>query len=549
MKRKKIFIDNFLIVFVGLLLFSCNDFLDKVPDNRAELVTPKQISQLLVDGYSEGNYAMIAELSGDNFIDNNAPDESGNRYNLTSMERIDDETFAWEDIVSGDQQDSPTSIWEGAYHAIAVANHALEKIAELEKEGRGQEVIAQKGEALLIRAYNHFILVNVFAQTYRNDVLSMNDQGIPYIKEPERTVAVTNERISVTEVYKKIEEDLLAGLPLIDDSDYKVSKYHFNKAAANAFATRFFLYKRDYEKVVEYATKVLGENPALFMRNWNVDLPTYEATVYWMIDAASPNNFLLISTQSIFIRRYSDAYRYECNGQAAQATIFGPGPSWSNYNFHPCYDGKLFISGKQNFGVWFPKSAELFEYTDKTAGIGYPHIIRTEFTGEETLLCRAEAYIHLNLLDKALEDLQIWDKSRQNLTISVTFTPLTENTIKNFYTENRKELTKPLNTEKIDPDWKIDEKQKSMLYCVLHFRRLETIFEGFRWFDIKRYGIEIEHKIGRNRVEFLSWDDPRRAIQLPAEVIAAGMVANVRKKSVPPNTNIVKYTGKLMITN
>ena len=49
-----------------------------------------------------------------------------------------------------------------------------------------------------------------------------------------------------------------------------------------------------------------------------------------------------------------------------------------------------------------------------------------------------------------------------------------------------------------------------------------------RWQDIKRYGIELSHnRDGRTDDELLV-NDPRRAIQLPAEVITAGLEPNPR---------------------
>jgi hypothetical protein len=282
------------------------------------------------------------------------------------------------------------------------------------------------------------------------------------------------------------------------------------------------------------------------MRDWKKEFPTFEALANWYINDLSPNNFLLIATYSVFMRRYAGAYRYTCNGEATKATVYGSGPSWSNYTFHPCYNGKLYISGKQLYGVWHPSAPEFFEYTDKVAGIGYAHLIRKEFTGEETLLCRAEAYVHLNRTEEALADLKIWDKARQNLpTSNNQFTELDSVAIVKFYSNSSNSNNAPvLNTSLMDPSWTIPtEYQKMLLYCVLHFRRLETIFEGPRWFDIKRYGIEIEHKIGQSRVETLRWDDPRRALQLPAEVIAAGLVKNERVQFTTPTPEPILYNG------
>ncbi|MDR0232595.1 MAG: RagB/SusD family nutrient uptake outer membrane protein [Dysgonamonadaceae bacterium] len=522
-----------LIVLIGLAGVSCDDFLDKLPDNRAEIKTPKQVSLLLVNGYSEGNYALLGELSSDNVIDNNSPDDKGMRHNVPAFNKMDDEVYAWEDVVSSDQQDSPSEVWVGAYHAIAVANHALEAIKKFEEEGRGSEVRAQKGEALLIRAYNHFILVNVFAQAYRNEKLSANDPGIPYITEPERKVMVIKERISVDSVYKLIEKDLLAGLPLINDAMYEVPKYHFNRAAANAFAARFFLFKKDYDKAIEYASAVLEPNPALMMRKWwSITFPTSMAQRLEWINAAETSNLMLIATHSIFARRYNSSPRYAINRDALNGTIYSRGPTWSGS--HPCFRGRLYISWMgQEYGVFFLAAVgELFEYTDKIAGIGYPRIVRPEFTAEETLLCRAEAYIYQERFDKALEDLKVWDKARQNLPTQATFSPFTEAAIQSLYRPTQTLLVKTLNTTKMDPAWTISERQEYFLHCVLHFRRIETISNGMRWFDVKRYGIELEHKIGTSRVETLTWDDPRRALQLPAEVIAAGMEPNDRRIKV-----------------
>lgn len=68
-----------------------------------------------------------------------------------------------------------------------------------------------------------------------------------------------------------------------------------------------------------------------------------------------------------------------------------------------------------------------------------------------------------------------------------------------------------------------------MIQCILHLRRIETIHEGLRWQDIKRYGIEIAHNRDGLTYDVLTVDDPRRAMQLPQDVISAGLKANPRK--------------------
>jgi len=514
MKRKILLLS---IVPYLVVISSCDGFLDTLPDNRTQLNTQKKIAQLLVSAYPGANYGLIAELSSDNFIDNNAVLP----VNLSSFEKMHEEIFEWKDVTSSTQEDSPSYIWENAYAAIAAANHALQAIEELNASNPEINMDNQKGEALLCRAYGHFILVNIFCQTYKNETDSKSDKGIPYATEPETVVNGQYTRESVQSVYSRIQQDIETGIALISDHSYKVPKYHFNKKAAAAFAARFFLYKRDYQKVIQYANEVLGANPGSLLRKWNVDYDNPFAISYDYINTEHACNLLLLPTSSVFTRVFGT--RYGHNGSAMTGTLYGSGPTWSG--MLPCYSGKLYISGEQDYGVFYPKNYEMFEYTDKVAGIGYAHVMRTEFTVEETLLCRAEAFVLQNRLSEALNDLELWNKSR------LAPETLTENRIKSFYVSSNTTFYKVLNNEKISSSFQLTPAQIPYIQCVLHFRRIETIFDGYRWFDIKRYGIEIEHAIGKTGKDKLTFNDPRRAIQIPAEVISAGIDPNPRTKN------------------
>lgn len=558
----------------AMSLSSCNDFLDKLPDNRVDPTTPDQLLLMLVYGYSTGNYAKYCELSSDNIIDNNSPDENGVRYNLEANNVIDDEMFAWEDAVSDMGVDSPSSIWEGAYHGIAVANHVLDFINKWRAERREfseedqAKLAAAEAEAYLVRAYNHFVLVNVFAMPYGKN--SDTDLGVPYVTEPETEVLVNYNRNTVKEVYDLIEQDLLKGLAGVNDSYYDVTKYHFNTKAANAFAARFYLYKRDYENVIKYADNVLGvgtSTAATMMRKyWATNYSNTDANIQAYISAESASNLMLVATNSGFWRTIGTGTRYGVNRDAATETLYGWGPTWSNtgYILHPCYIGKLYINGTQEYGVYFLKLGELFEYTDKVAGIGYVHLVRTEFTAEETLLCRAEAKIYTGDIEGAVADLKVWDDSRKDLPATYQFEDLTSELIRSYYDEAahqtpsseydpRPGVFKKLHIDEVCPSdkYSLTADKLPYIYCLLHFRRIETIFDGYRWFDIKRYGIEVTHHIGRTRVETLTLNDPRRALQIPAEVISAGMEGNNRFPSVGGSAagKFIEYTGSYKVSN
>ena len=533
-----------LLAVVAAGTTSCEDFLSKNPDNRVELNTPEQMQMLLVNGYTYGNIALMCELSSDNIVDNNAPNSLGQRYNLPEYGRIDNEIFAWEAAESDNAQDSPTMLWEGCYHAIACANHVLERVAEFEAEGRGDEVSAVKGEALLIRAYHHFLLANLFCMPYRGPELSKSLQGIPYATEPETTLSVIYDRGNLADVYDKIEADLLEGLPLIDDASYEQPKYHFNSAAANAFAARFYLYKRDYVKAEEYANVALGGSgaPAISQLTdwWSQSFTSSTQSVQYWISVERQNNLLIMPTQSVFLRHISGGSRYAYNGEGGDATYMSAGPSWTAAGgFHPCWLGKLYINGEQDYGAFGGNLLEMFEYTDRIAGIGFPHIVRVEFTNEEVLFTRAEARIYLGKIDEAVADLKVWDDSRKNGLASSydsEFTDLSRSNIISFYgtSDPGHGIAKELHIDEVCPSdkYSVTDENEPFLQCALHFRRVHNVGDGTRWFDIKRYGLEYSHTIGASRVETLTMLDPRKAFQLPAEVLSAGMAPTDRSTPV-----------------
>ena len=122
---------------------------------------------------------------------------------FNSYDKSVDEAYLW-DVFSDNQQDTPQALWDGFYKAIAAANHALEYI---DKHPDDKSLLPYKGEALICRAYCHFILVNVFCQHY-NSIKPNTNLGIPYVTTPEKTVLVEYDRETVEKIYDKINKDM-----------------------------------------------------------------------------------------------------------------------------------------------------------------------------------------------------------------------------------------------------------------------------------------------------------------------------------------------------
>lgn len=517
MKRIKIL----YFIMLGILAFSCDDFLDETPDNRAEVDSQVKIRKLLVSAYTDSNYALACELSSDNIED------TGESNPNTA--RIFEQMANWEDVTEVDNDDLK-SFWEGAYLAIANSNEALAAIRDLGEEN----LLAEKGEALITRAYSHFILVNVFCKHY-NAITSATDLGIPYSETSETTLNPNYERGTVKEVYEKINADIEAALPLISDQIYEVAAYHFNQKAAYAFAARFNLYYENWEKAISYATKVLTTNPSARLRDW-VALGSLPQTPSAVTNAYinDPANLLAVGSSSglgLYFGAYFMGSRFNHSDKVAlEQTLNAPMPWAPNgvvggyYNFSP-----FVYSGANLDKTLFYKIPYLFEYTDPVANIGLQKTVMIPFTTDETLLVRAEAEIMLNKNAEALADINAWTRNFY-IGPETTFEE-----INSFYdglaysTENT-----PTQKKTLSPGFSVAEGiQENLIHYVLQCRRILTLHEGLRWFDVKRYGIEVPRyqiqSSGAVKVlDVLKKDDPRRALQLPQDVISAGVEANPR---------------------
>lgn len=497
--------NSFLFFFVALsvmIMTSCESFLETLPDQRAEVNSVQKVKDLLISAYPTLTPMIMEEMMSDNRMDN------GDKFSFPMNMMI--KSYRWQDIGETDW-DTPQEVWDACYIAIASANQALEAI---EKLGNPPAASPYRGEALMCRAYGHFLLANTFCMSYGDK--AAQHLGIPYIKKPETTVDAVYTRGTLEQTYADINQDIEEGLPLISTEAYTIPLYHFNKRAAYAFATRFNVFYRKYEKAIAYGIEALGENPTPFLRNMDgyAQFPSSKEYTLRYINKDDPANLMLLATRSLWGRNYTNQRfghnRYVCEN----LTIWSMGP-WGRelgvYN-------KVLGYGDQS--IFVPKLDEMFEITNVVAQTGQPHVVAFAFTGDETLLCRAEAYVMTKQYDKAFQDLVYWYRIKM-----ATQVPASKEYVSSFY----EQLSPQTNGMPLHPDFALEAgMQTNLLKAVLHARRIETVHEGGRWQDIKRFGIEVTHNLYNEESIILKPQDLRTAIQLPSNVVAAGLDRNPR---------------------
>lgn len=519
------------IIHIGLILLlapcytACSSFLDELPDNRTELDTEQSIANILVSAYPQSTNCEIGELYSDN------TDENSRAYGY--WQKVEEDLYNWKDTYE-EGQDTPQALWDACYAAIASSNHALQGIKNL---GNPTSLNPQKGEALVCRAYAHFMLATTFCQAYNSNTAEQ-ELGIPYMETLQTTVAPHYERGTLASVYRKIAADLEEGIPLINDDAYSIPKYHFNKKAAYAFAARFYLYymQPDFsncKKVVEYANLVLGANADEVLRDWKylgTLSPNGDVQPNAYIDASESANLLLLSTSStlggVIDAGYGLCMRYSHNAVTGLEDCYSTG-LWGAYTRFRQQPFEPSRSPKISF-----RRITLMAKIAVSGGGFYPYAMVPAFTTDETLITRAEAYTYLKQYDKAAADITSWQKSFTTHTQTITPEMVDQfyGSMK-YYNLNEGVIT-PKKT--LSPDFTLEPgRQTNFIHCILHLRRITTLGEGLRWQDIRRYGITVQRRYFENEelmdiTDTMDKNDLRRVVQIPANVIAAGIEANPR---------------------
>ena len=485
------------ILYTSLLgvvsLAGCKKYLDKEPDNRTQITSADQLSQLLTNAYPHGNYMLLCESMSDN-----AEDKNGTGTGYDFVDRINRQAYRYEVVeATPDDLDSPDFYWNSCYKAIASSNLALQII---DASANKAQLTAQRGEALLTRAYSHFMLVTLFAKAY-DAATAASDPGVPYVTAPEKVVLAKYERKTVAYVYEMIEKDLKEGYPLINEAIYGAApKFHFNKQAAAAFAVRFYMFKKDYNSVLTFAAQALTGAVADNLRPWNTTLQNMQ---YYDLQAeygkaTLRGNLLLQETHSVWGRSYPSV-RYGL-GTTVFTKVYNTVNVTGWYYSYPLYGTPAVYN--------IPKFYEFFVKESLSASTGEPYNTIPLLTAEEVVLNRAEAYIRLNNKAAAIDDLNAF-VSKNIDAYSASTDNVTYKKIVDFY-------KMPADTS------------GAMINATLDFKKAFFLQEGLRWLDILRLKIPVVHTTVTGEVITLAADDKRRALQLPILTKQAGLEPNVR---------------------
>ena len=483
------------IVFIGLFLVSvsCSDFLE--PKSQNEYVPENAVSlneMLLGEAYARADYSnclfSLQTILDDDVTCSTLPypvySGANNEEGYHALYSWQPDMFTTMENV-GMYNDNSSNPWKAYYDLILGCNAALDYIDDV--VGTDEEVALVKAQAHALRALYYFNLVNLFGEPYNHNKEAL---GVPLKLTSELTTDYPS-RNTVEEVYEQIERDLDAAeeyyLALPEDMQYK-QDFRTNLPMVQLLKSRVFLHMERWAEAAEYANRVITEWEFSLIDLNTLPTPTEREPYYNFISYDCSETIWLYGS-TMDVTRYVTLVTQDDNDNTLWRHQFSASESLLNgYVTGDLRKEKYIVTEKEDPSIYLPWG--------KTY-VSSEHL--TNSTTEFGLAFRlAEAY--LNLAEgAALSDDPVTARNAMNTLREKRFTP---------------ETYSPM------PELTGDE----LVEFIRQERRLELCYEGFRWFDLRRYGMPSFSREWRLEGEFvalytLAEDDPSYTLPIPEGVL------------------------------
>ncbi len=234
-----------LMASMGSVITSCDGYLDITPKGKALLENVDQYANIM-NTMTMSTYPLCginyivddvwfspsvvldkgASIAGDHFCWVN-PSASVNRLNLYT--------------------NSSVNLYSNCYARICkISNIILDFIGS----AKGDDNLRKQtiAEARALRAYNYFMLANVFGKHY-NAETAATDICVPLYEHYD--LESRPRQGTVAQVYQLIEDDINAAIP--DLSNTPQNCLHFSKAAGYLLKAKVHLFKQEFDKAKEAA--------------------------------------------------------------------------------------------------------------------------------------------------------------------------------------------------------------------------------------------------------------------------------------------------------
>lgn len=449
------------IIVTGMLLGGCSDFLE---ENSQDLMIPKTVQNYKEFLYGEGlnNKVVLCEYLDVMTDDADEIINIKRPYETSTDSRKYWSYYTWQEYpeIQMNNSLSEDNAWGEYYHRILIANIILDHLNDM--EGTHVEKMDLAGEAYFLRAWSYFMLANLYGKPYVDEEQAAKDFCVPINRATDIEEKPLS-RSSIKDVYDLMEADIKSSIAAFKFSGVEKTIFRPNLPTSYLLASRIALFRKDYDGAIDYADSVLFSTEAkLFDMTETYTIPRF----------LNIGNYEILFSYGEVPSNVSAVFQYSSSQRAS---------------FIPSSDllGLYVVNDKRMTSTLFFANAgkKPMKYYGTTSEGLYPHAFRLA----EVYLNRAEAYAAKGMTTEALREINALREKRISENYEVTAT-----TAEDAFT-----LVK-------------DE------------RRMEFCFEGFRWFDLRRWDRpKITHRFSSaenpsNYIEYvLQKDDPAYTLPIP----------------------------------
>jgi len=242
------------------VLSSCSDFLDEQSQDEVIVKTATDYSELLLgSGYPSPTgslYNVLYLLDDDYMLNENSYSSEGDYQTaIGAFPYITWQSDMWEDQTA--DHTTYENPYTQTYERIMGVNAVLDGIDEA--TGSTEEREQVKAEALGLRGYYYYMLVNIFGEPYSYNKEAL---GVPLKLTADME---TNGRpcATVAEVYQQILSDLQSSASLFAKYEKSRGSFRINLPAVDILLCRAYLQMENWDGVIQAATEAINNAEGL----------------------------------------------------------------------------------------------------------------------------------------------------------------------------------------------------------------------------------------------------------------------------------------------
>lgn len=241
MRRLKLII---LGIIVSSGIYGCSDFLKETSQDEVIPQTVNDYSELLLNYMGYTNIGDVLYVLGDEVQINSGVFEWSGV--VTEIESV----FTWQPDM-WEENTTVNSAYSDAYTLIMGVNAVLDGIDNAEGDRETRERV--KAEALGLRGFYYFFLVNLFGEPYNYNKEAL---GVP-LKLSADLLENGVQRNTVKEVYEQIVEDLETSSELLNQYPKQRGDYRINSTTVDILLSRVYLFMECYDDAIKAANRAI----------------------------------------------------------------------------------------------------------------------------------------------------------------------------------------------------------------------------------------------------------------------------------------------------